>query len=84
MNLPSDPVPEITKLAEEIVRPGHGLFEDLVQEGYVAFFDARSQNVPIPEAMEAATDAMHDFLKKERRFQRGLVPLRETDDIGEQ
>ena len=64
-----DPVPLIRKLAEEILSPRHALFEDTLQTGFLAYYEASGD----PKA--AASAAMHGFLKKERRFQRGLVPL---------
>ena len=79
MTLPPDPVEvileEVRTRAAAIIRPRHALFDDLLSEGYVGFFSARNENVPIPESMEAASAAMREFLKKERAYHRPLTPL---------
>lgn len=66
MKLPLD---EIHEFATAILSENHALYPDMLQSGILGFLEH--------ESLSAAEKAMRDYLKKERRFQRGLVPLHE-------
>lgn len=82
MKLPLEPnLDEIRNITARYLKPAHSLFEDAVMEAVLAFYDAKethhSEQEWIPHLQKTIESRIAEFLKKERRFQRGLVPLHE-------
>lgn len=85
MKLPLEPnLDEIRNITTRYLKPAHSLFEDAVSEAVLAFYDAKetyhSDQEWIPHLQKTIKSQVAEFLRKERRFQRGLVPIRETDE----
>ena len=76
--MPPDPLSEITELAEQIVRPTHSEFEDLVQEGCLAYYEAIANGRTHASALRAAVTGMRAHLKEHRAYHRPLVVLHDN------